>query len=56
MAKSLNIDYENSFYCGDSAGRKVNPTSGRSDLKDTDYKFAINNKLAFKTPEQLFLP
>ena len=49
------IDYENSFYCGDCAGRKLNPTSKGPDLKDSDYKFAINVGIKFVTPEELFL-
>ena len=36
-----------SFYCGDAVGRK-------GDHSDTDYKFACNAKLSFKTPENLF--
>ncbi|TNV81884.1 hypothetical protein FGO68_gene987 [Halteria grandinella] len=50
----LPIDYDNSFYCGDCAGRKMNPTTKTSDLKDSDYKFAINAGVKFITPEQLF--
>lgn len=42
-----NIDLENSFYCGDAAGRK-------NDFSDTDYKFALNCKISFKTPEDFF--
>jgi bifunctional polynucleotide phosphatase/kinase len=41
------IDFENSFFCGDSAGRQY-------DYRDTDYKFALNCKLPFKTPELFF--
>ena len=36
-----------SFYCGDAAGRK-------GDHNDTDYKFALNNKLEFLLPEMFF--
>lgn len=43
-----NIDRKSSFYCGDACGRK-------NDFSDTDYKFAINCMLNFKTPENLFL-
>jgi bifunctional polynucleotide phosphatase/kinase len=42
-----NFDKE-SFYCGDAAGR-IN------DHSDTDYKFALNGKITFYVPEQLFL-
>lgn len=41
------IDMVSSFYCGDAAGRK-------SDHNDTDYKFALNNKLEFLLPEMFF--
>jgi bifunctional polynucleotide phosphatase/kinase len=37
-----------SFYCGDAAGRN-------GDFSDTDYKFAVNAKLTFYVPEELFL-
>ena len=49
------INYDESFYCGDCAGRKFNPTTKVADLKDSDYKFAINAGLKFLTPEDLFL-
>lgn len=46
------IQYEcvsnGSFYCGDACGRI-------HDFSDTDYKFAINCLLDFKTPEEIFL-
>jgi bifunctional polynucleotide phosphatase/kinase len=42
------ITNKESFYCGDAVGRK-------GDFSDTDYKFAINAKLNFYTPEHLFL-
>lgn len=48
------MDYELSFYSGDCAGRKYNPTTKQPDLKDTDIKFAINAGLRFITPEELF--
>ena len=35
------------FYCGDCAGRKFDRT-------DTDYKFALNCVINFKTPEDVF--
>lgn len=39
---------KDSFYCGDAAGRK-------GDFSDTDYKFALNLRLNFYLPENLFL-
>jgi len=43
----LNLDFKKSFFCGDAAGRK-------GDFSDTDYKFALNCMLNFKTPEHFF--
>ena len=45
------INLEKSFYCGDAAGRVKGK---KKDFSDTDYKFALNAKLPFKTPEMLF--
>lgn len=42
------IDRDNSFYCGDGAGRDTDHT-------DTDIKFAHNTRLRFMTPEYFFL-
>lgn len=42
-----NLNRSNSFYCGDACGRK-------GDFSDTDYKFALNCMINFKTPESLF--
>jgi bifunctional polynucleotide phosphatase/kinase len=39
---------EKSFFCGDMCGRK-------NDNGDTDLKFAINNKIKFYAPEEIFL-
>ena len=36
------------FYCGDACGRA-------NDHSDTDYKFALNCRIIFYTPEELFL-
>ena len=44
----INIYTPESFYCGDACGRKL-------DHNDTDYKFAINLKIKFISPEFLFL-
>ena len=50
----LKEDAANSFYCGDAAGRpKI--TGRNKDFAATDYKFALNLKLSFHTPEELFL-
>jgi hypothetical protein len=38
---------EDSFYCGDAAGRK-------SDFSSDDLLFALNTGLKFYTPEMLF--
>ena len=40
--------HKDSFYCGDAVGRD-------GDFSDTDYKFAINAGIDFKTPENVFL-
>jgi bifunctional polynucleotide phosphatase/kinase len=45
---NIKINKKNSFYVGDMAGRP-------GDKYDTDYKFAINLKINFMTPEQFFL-
>jgi bifunctional polynucleotide phosphatase/kinase len=42
------INSQKSFYCGDACGRK-------NDHNDTDYKFALNCKIQFLTPEMFFL-
>ena len=42
------MDKTNSFYCGDAIGRP-------DDFSDTDYKFALNCKLNFKSPENVFM-
>lgn len=36
------------FFCGDACGRE-------HDFSDTDYKFALNCKLNFKCPEEIFI-
>jgi len=47
-------DTKESFYIGDAAGR---PKSGtrKADHDITDYKFALNCGIGFKTPEMFFL-
>lgn len=46
VLKSLNYN-SISFYCGDAMGRK-------NDHSDSDLKFALNGKIPFKTPEEIF--
>ncbi|RCK66960.1 Bifunctional polynucleotide phosphatase/kinase [Candida viswanathii] len=41
------VDYENSFFIGDAAGRK-------NDFLDSDLQFAKNANLKFETPDDLF--
>ena len=48
----MKIDKEQSFFCGDAAGRK---TKTHKDFSDTDLKFALNVGVPFKTPEVMFL-
>ncbi|GAA5821940.1 hypothetical protein JCM3770_002928, partial [Rhodotorula araucariae] len=43
----LAVDFANSFYVGDAAGRPA-------DHADTDRKFALNSGLRFLTPEEFF--
>ena len=45
--ESIKIDIENSFYCGDAAGRP-------GDFADSDKKFAENIGIRFYTPEEIF--
>lgn len=47
----IDIDYENSFYVGDAAGRIYNK---RKDHSSDDLYFAFNIKLKFFTPEKFF--
>ena len=48
------ISYEDSFYCGDSAGRSKNPITEKADLSDSDIKFALNIGIKYRTPEEVF--
>lgn len=47
LRKKFDIDYDESFYCGDACGRN-------GDFSDSDLKFALNCMLKFKTPEFYF--
>jgi bifunctional polynucleotide phosphatase/kinase len=52
---TVQIDMGNSFYCGDAAGRDWEQQhSKRVDHSNTDYKFALNARLSFYVPEQIF--
>lgn len=48
----VKIKKEDSFFCGDAAGRK---DGKHKDFSDSDLKFALNVGIQFKTPENLFL-
>jgi len=48
IESNIKISKNNSFYCGDAAGRE-------KDHNDTDYKFALNYKIFFMIPEECFL-
>ena len=50
----LDVDFENSFYCGDGAGRILNDTFQRKDYSSADIKFALNCGLKFEYPENIF--
>lgn len=47
------IDFKNSFYVGDAAGRSARPGSPK-DFSDSDLRFSINIDLPFRTPEEYF--
>ena len=49
----INIDYKNSFYCGDAAGRIH--TKKKTDFSSSDKYFAQNIGIQFYTPETYFL-
>jgi len=52
----VDIDYENSFFCGDAAGRPNGWKRGaKKDFSDNDRKFAMNCKLKFYTPDEFFM-
>ena len=47
------IDFENSFYCGDAAGR-TKPEWPKKDFSDSDLLFAYNIGIKFLLPEHCF--
>ena len=47
---NISIDLDNSFYCGDAAGRKK--PNGKKDFSCSDRLFAINVGVKFFTPEE----
>lgn len=51
------MNIEQSFYCGDAAGRPVNcePNKKKKDFAVSDRLFAMNLNLKFYTPEEYFL-
>lgn len=54
---NLDIDYDESFFCGDAAGRPAHcePNKKKKDFSSCDRLFALNVKLKFFTPEEYFL-
>lgn len=54
--KNCQIDYQNSFYVGDAAGRPLNWKAGKlKDHSEADRNFALNLGIKFMTPEIFFL-
>ena len=49
------LDLSECIYVGDAAGRKKSSTYKRNDFSNSDYKFALNCRLKFLTPEEFFL-
>jgi bifunctional polynucleotide phosphatase/kinase len=55
MYSDIELNTENSFYCGDAAGRDyVGPGAHFEDHADTDRKWAVNLNMDFYVPHQLF--
>ena len=49
------LDLSECIYVDDAAGRKKSSTYKRNDFSNSDYKFALNCRLKFLTPEEFFL-
>ena len=49
------LDINECIYVGDAAGRKKSKTYKKNDFSNSDYKFALNAKFKFFTPEEFFL-
>ena len=54
LNNGVEVDYKESFYCGDAAGRPAF-RNREKDYSDSDLRFAKNIGLKFFTPEALFL-
>ena len=54
LNNGVEVDFKESFYCGDAAGRPATKNREK-DFSDSDLKFAKNTGLKFYTPESLFL-
>lgn len=50
---NMKVDLNNCLYIGDACGREKNKYHSK-DFSDTDYKFALNIGINFKTPEDYF--
>lgn len=53
--KGTQLNRGESIFVGDAAGRKKNSYRKNNDFSDSDYKFALNGGMQFKTPEMFFL-
>ena len=51
---NIKLDYKNSFYVGDAAGRLKTKTN-KKDFSCSDRMFALNANLKFYTPEEFFI-
>lgn len=53
----MKINYDETFYCGDAAGRPAHcePNKKKKDFSLADRLFALNLNIKFFTPEEYFL-